>query len=76
MRIDPYYFSIYNIWMNFIFMGLGPFVVLISLNSLTLRSLIIHLKLQNPTSRVPTPAVRMNSNKSGKNMFSFSVVCL
>ena len=50
MRVDPYYYSIYNIWMNFIFMGLGPFVVLISLNGLTLRSLIFHLKQQNPSS--------------------------
>ena len=36
--------------MNFIFMGLGPFVVLISLNGLTLRSLIFHLKQQNSSS--------------------------
>ena len=62
MRINPYYYSIYNVWMNFIFMGIGPFVVLISLNGLTLRSLIFHLKQQNPTSNATTFEER---NKSG-----------
>ena len=66
MRINPYYFSIYNIWMNFIFMGLGPFVVLISLNGLTLRSLVFHLKQQNPASNAT--AFEDNRNKNGNLM--------
>ena len=53
--------------MNFLFMGLGPFVVLISLNGLTLRSLIFHLKLQNPSS---STAIKEERNKSGKTMNS------
>ena len=67
MRVNPYYFSIYNIWMNFIFMGLGPFVVLISLNGLTLRSLIIHHKLQNPIEKEDSTS--KNRTKSGTNYF-------
>ena len=66
MRINPYYFSIYNIWMNFIFMGLGPFVVLISLNGLTLRSLVFHLKQQDPASNAAT--FEDNRNKNGNVM--------
>ena len=40
MRENDYYIIIYCIWMNFIFMGLGPFVLLIVLNALTLKSLV------------------------------------
>ena len=39
MRLDPYYVKIYCMWLNFLLMGLGPFVVLITLNTLTLREL-------------------------------------
>ena len=65
MRINTYYYSIYNIWLNFIFMGLGPFIILISLNGLTLRSLIIHLKLENPLS---SAFVNEERSKPGKIM--------
>ena len=41
-RVNTVYFKVYCIWMNFIFMGLIPFVLLIVLNSLTLRSLVTH----------------------------------
>jgi hypothetical protein len=37
MRINPYYVKIYLMWLNFLLMGLGPFVLLITLNTLTLR---------------------------------------
>lgn len=40
MRVNEYYIKIYCIWMNFIFMGLIPFCLLIVLNLLTVRSLI------------------------------------
>ena len=60
MRINTYYYSIYNIWLNFIFMGLGPFIILISLNGLTLRSLILHLKLDNPLSNAFVNEERSN----------------
>ena len=33
MRLNTYYYMIYCMWMNFFFMGLGPFVVLITLNT-------------------------------------------
>ena len=39
MRLNEYYIKIYCIWMNFIFMGLIPFVALIILNAQTLWSL-------------------------------------
>ena len=48
-------------------MGLGPFVVLISLNGLTLRSLIFHLNLQNPPLNAANNEQR---NNSGKAMYS------
>ena len=43
MRLNEYYIKIYCIWMNFIFMGLVPFVALIILNAQTLRSLILQV---------------------------------
>ena len=52
--------------MNFLFMGLGPFAVLISLNGLTLRSLVFHQNLQNPSSSADIDEKR---NKSGKTMY-------
>ena len=39
MRVNQYYIQIYCIWMNFVFMGLGPFVMLIVLNLFTLKDL-------------------------------------
>lgn len=44
MRVNEYYIKIYCIWMNFAFMGLLPFCLLIILNALTLRSLIVQNK--------------------------------
>ena len=44
-------------------MGLGPFIILISLNGLTLRSLILHLKLENPLS---SAFVNEERSKPGK----------
>lgn len=37
--MDENYYEIYCMWMNFILMGLGPFVVLITLNTLTFMEL-------------------------------------
>ena len=34
MRMNPYYVKI-TMWLNFLLMGLGPFILLISLNMLT-----------------------------------------
>lgn len=34
MRMDLKYYMIYCMWMNFILMGVGPFLVLIVLNTL------------------------------------------
>ena len=36
MRLNNHYYTIYCIWLNFIFNGMGPFIVLITLNSLML----------------------------------------
>ena len=41
MRLDQYYYKIYLMWMNFFLMGLGPFVILVVLNALTVRELIV-----------------------------------
>ena len=38
MRMNPYYVKI-TMWLNFLLMGLGPFILLISLNMLTLMQL-------------------------------------
>ena len=43
MRLNEYYIKIYCIWMNFVFMGLIPFVALIILNAQTLRGLILQV---------------------------------
>ena len=44
MRINEVYIKVYCIWMNFVFMGLGPFCLLIGLNALTLRTLLIQTR--------------------------------
>ena len=44
MRLNEYYIKIYCIWMNFVFMGLIPFLALIILNAQTVRSLIIQVR--------------------------------
>ena len=43
MRLNEYYIKIYCVWMNFICMGLIPFVALILLNAQTLRSLVLQV---------------------------------
>ena len=40
LRLNQAYYIVYTIWMNFIFMGLLPFLLLIVLNGLTLNSLV------------------------------------
>ena len=44
MRLDNHYYTIYCIWLNFIFNGIGPFIMLIILNTLML------IKLKQITS--------------------------
>jgi hypothetical protein len=44
MRVNNHYYTIYCIWLNFIFNGIGPFVMLITLNTLML------IKLKKITS--------------------------
>lgn len=34
MRLNHYYYMIYCMWLNFILMGVGPFVLLMTLNTL------------------------------------------
>lgn len=41
LRLNGYYYKIYLMWMNFLLMGLGPFVVLVVLNALSVRELIV-----------------------------------
>ena len=43
VRLNEYYIKIYCIWMNFVFMGLIPFVALILLNAQTVRGLIMQV---------------------------------
>lgn len=43
MRLNEYYIKVYCIWMNFLLMGLVPFVALIILNAQTLRGLILQV---------------------------------
>ncbi len=39
LRLNPYYYKYYCMWLNFFLMGLGPFVLLITLNVLTFKEL-------------------------------------
>ncbi len=39
MRLNHYYYMIYCMWLNFILMGVGPFILLITLNTLMLLKL-------------------------------------
>ena len=55
LRTDPLYIKIYCIWMNFAFMGVGPFCLLFALNALTVRSLIINSR--------PNSTVQYSSSK-------------
>jgi hypothetical protein len=36
LRLNTHYYNIYCMWLNFILMGLGPYVILITLNTLML----------------------------------------
>ena len=47
MRLNEHYITIYCIWMNFVFMGLVPFLALIILNAQTLRSLIMKVRSES-----------------------------
>ena len=57
-RLNEYYIKIYCVWMNFIFMGLIPFVALILLNAQTLRSLILQVRRYINTLHDMYPHVR------------------
>ena len=58
MRLNEYYITIYCIWMNFLCMGLIPFLALIVLNAQTLRSLV---------TKVSNKEVLYCKEKSGRN---------
>lgn len=66
MRVNKYYITIYCIWMNFAFMGLVPFVLLIVLNSLTLRSLIVQHRPSRNGSTTLMPSASFHANSSTK----------
>ena len=53
MRMNPYYVKIYCMWLNFLLMGLGPFLLLIVLNTLTLRELTIMAQARGQGPSVP-----------------------
>ena len=59
-RLNEYYIKIYCVWMNFIFMGLIPFVALILLNAQTLRSLILQVRRYINTLYVSVHAMHQN----------------
>ena len=44
MRMNQAYYNIYCMWLNFLFMGLGPFILLITLNSLMLHRLKVRTR--------------------------------
>ena len=47
LRLNQAYYIVYTIWMNFIFMGLLPFLLLIVLNGLTLNRLVKQIRYMN-----------------------------
>ena len=49
LRLNKYYFTIYCTWMNLILMGLGPFLLLITLNVLILIQLMEMGKSSTPS---------------------------
>ena len=49
LRTNHYYYHIYKIWLNFLLMSLGPFIILVVLNALMLRELIKLAKDNNVT---------------------------
>ena len=53
LRMDKYYYSIYTVGLNIVLMGIGPFILLISLASLTLRRLIFYSREDNVISQPP-----------------------
>ena len=52
-RLNEYYIKIYCIWMNFIFMGLIPFVALILLNAQTVKSLVMQVRKFDTIAKLP-----------------------
>jgi hypothetical protein len=53
LRMDKYYYSIYTVGLNTVLMGIGPFILLISLASLTLRRLIFYSREDMVISQPP-----------------------
>ena len=60
MRLNPYYYRIYCVWLNLLLMGLGPFLLLIILNTLTLRELTISAMSVQPNTLEDRLARRKN----------------
>ena len=56
LRLNYEYFFFYAIWMNFILMGLIPFIVITVLNSLTVRQVVKQMRYIKGT----TPAIGSN----------------
>ena len=67
LRTDPMYIKVYCIWMNFAFMGVGPFCLLIALNALTVRSLIINSR--------PNSTVQYSSSKRNEVALAKVNIC-
>ena len=55
LRMNIYYYSIYTVGSNFVFMGIGPFTLLIALTTLTLKRLIEYSRESNEIRVVQYP---------------------
>ena len=60
MRLNAYYYRIYCVWLNLLLMGLGPFLLLIILNALTLRELTLNAMSVQPNTLEDRQARRKN----------------
>ena len=60
MRLNEYYYKIYCVWLNLLLMGLGPFLLLIILNALTLRELTLNAMSVQPNTLEDRLARRKN----------------
>lgn len=61
MRVNKYYYSIYTIGLNFVFMGIGPFALLLVLNTLMYRRLKL---LMIAKTKIPRSSLCRSVNQS------------
>ena len=62
LRLNKGYYNIYTIWMNFIFMGVLPFLLLMVLNILTLKSVVKQIRHMGKAPSVLQSNIQRSNN--------------